>query len=223
MKQEQRKRIALSILLFGFIVCIGIFLAARNYRPLDEPYVSRSIYPEGTVTPAGYLAGLVGVRSMASGETVTPFPGQSGVHIPQTWSEIQADLTATPDWSTMQTRVARLEAQEGGTARTGLTGGPCLEFRRIADTHGDGTPFLDPGGEPQVRYGLFVRQQNGVVGLSLLSGTQDQPNHAALLLTAAPPASASDTGSVGEIRVDAGAVYVCVAPDTWKKVGLSTW
>lgn len=123
----------------------------------------------------------------------------------------------------LEKRVARLEAQEGGQPRVGLTGGPCLEFRRVPDYYGDGSPVLDAGGEPQVRYGLFVRQQNGVVGISLLSGTQDQPNHAALLLTAAAPASATDAGTVGEIRVDAGAVYVCVAPDTWKKVGLSTW
>lgn len=131
----------------------------------------------------------------------------------------------------LERRVARLEAQErpdglnpsSGVARAGYAHGPAVEIRRILDYNDDGTPYLDAGGEQQARYGLFVRQQNGVVGISLLSGTQDQPNHAALLLTAPAPASATDAGTVGQIRVDGGAVYVCVAANTWKKVGLSTW
>lgn len=37
------------------------------------------------------------------------------------------------------------------------------------------------------------------------------------------PSSSSDTGVVGEIRVKASYIYVCVATDTWVRAALSTW
>jgi hypothetical protein len=37
------------------------------------------------------------------------------------------------------------------------------------------------------------------------------------------PASSSDAGVQGQIAWDADYVYVCVAPDTWKRSALSTW
>jgi len=37
------------------------------------------------------------------------------------------------------------------------------------------------------------------------------------------PASASATGTLGEIRITADAVYICTATDTWKKVAIATW
>lgn len=39
----------------------------------------------------------------------------------------------------------------------------------------------------------------------------------------AVPASATDTGMAGEIRWDADYIYVCTAPDTWKRAPLATW
>jgi len=37
------------------------------------------------------------------------------------------------------------------------------------------------------------------------------------------PASASDTGELGEVRIDADYIYVCTATDTWKRVAITTW
>lgn len=37
------------------------------------------------------------------------------------------------------------------------------------------------------------------------------------------PASASATGTKGEITWDSDYIYVCVATDTWKRTALSTW
>ena len=37
------------------------------------------------------------------------------------------------------------------------------------------------------------------------------------------PASATATGTTGEIRIDANYIYVCVATNTWKRTALSTW
>jgi hypothetical protein len=37
------------------------------------------------------------------------------------------------------------------------------------------------------------------------------------------PASASATGTTGEIRIDANFIYVCTATNTWKRVAIATW
>jgi hypothetical protein len=43
------------------------------------------------------------------------------------------------------------------------------------------------------------------------------------IATAKTPASASDTGTAGEICWDADYIYVCTATDTWKRTTISTW
>jgi len=37
------------------------------------------------------------------------------------------------------------------------------------------------------------------------------------------PASASATGTLGEIRIDASFIYICTATNTWKRVAIATW
>lgn len=37
------------------------------------------------------------------------------------------------------------------------------------------------------------------------------------------PASATATGTAGQVARDSSYLYVCVATNTWKRVGLSTW
>jgi hypothetical protein len=43
------------------------------------------------------------------------------------------------------------------------------------------------------------------------------------ITTAKTPASATDTGTAGEICWDADYVYVCTATNTWKRSAISTW
>ena len=37
------------------------------------------------------------------------------------------------------------------------------------------------------------------------------------------PASAAATGTTGEIKIDASAIYICIATNTWKKVAIASW
>ena len=61
------------------------------------------------------------------------------------------------------------------------------------------------------------------------AGTQDTSGNAATATVAtrisdtAAPASATDTGTAGEVRYDGSYIYVCVATDTWVRAALSTW
>jgi hypothetical protein len=43
------------------------------------------------------------------------------------------------------------------------------------------------------------------------------------IATSAAPATATSTGTAGEIRYDADYVYICVATNTWKRAALTTW
>jgi len=44
-----------------------------------------------------------------------------------------------------------------------------------------------------------------------------------LKISSGAPASATSTGSAGEIKWDSNYIYVCVATNTWKRVAISTW
>ena len=73
-----------------------------------------------------------------------------------------------------------------------------------------------PGAECNLYYngsGKFITTTNGVK----VTGQYD----IAALNTA--PASASATGTLGEIRYTADYIYVCTATNTWKRSALSTW
>jgi hypothetical protein len=43
------------------------------------------------------------------------------------------------------------------------------------------------------------------------------------ITTSKTPSSASDTGQAGQIAWDANYLYICVATNTWKRVGLVNW
>jgi hypothetical protein len=43
------------------------------------------------------------------------------------------------------------------------------------------------------------------------------------IATEKTPATAAATGTKGTICWDSGAIYVCVATDTWKKIAIATW
>lgn len=44
-----------------------------------------------------------------------------------------------------------------------------------------------------------------------------------LLITSSPPASASASGTAGQIQWDANYIYVCISANTWKRTAISTW
>lgn len=79
-------------------------------------------------------------------------------------------------------------------------------------TGGTGRLFVDSSGR------LLVGTSSDSGG-ALLQVNGDRVR----IATAKTPASATDTGTAGEICWDANYVYVCVATNTWKRSALSTW
>jgi hypothetical protein len=60
-----------------------------------------------------------------------------------------------------------------------------------------------------------VKVTNGSTGDGTISGQHR--------LVGTAPASATDTGTAGDIRYDADYIYICTATDTWKRAAISTW
>lgn len=71
----------------------------------------------------------------------------------------------------------------------------------------------------------FRIDSSGNVGIATTSPTQklDINDDSIRVRTAKTPASATDTGTEGQIAWDADYIYVCVATDTWKRVAIATW
>jgi hypothetical protein len=61
------------------------------------------------------------------------------------------------------------------------------------------------------------------IGTSSPSTLLDVNSDTVRLRTARTPASATATGTAGEICWDANYIYVCTATDTWRRTALSSW
>lgn len=66
---------------------------------------------------------------------------------------------------------------------------------------------------------------SGNVGINAASPTAKLDINADTmrLRTAKTPASSSDTGNAGDICWDSSYLYICTAPDTWRRIAHSTW
>jgi hypothetical protein len=71
----------------------------------------------------------------------------------------------------------------------------------------------------------FCVNGSGRVGIGTSSPTTllDVNSDTVRLRTARTPASATATGTAGEICWDANYIYVCTATDTWRRTTLSSW
>jgi len=65
-----------------------------------------------------------------------------------------------------------------------------------------------------------ISQALGSTGTAVVAQAVPSPLAVA---TAHTPASATDTGTTGQIAWDANFLYVCVATNTWKRIAIATW
>lgn len=72
----------------------------------------------------------------------------------------------------------------------------------------------------------FSVDQNGNVligALAVITSPLDINGNRLRLRSAKTPTSASDTGVQGEVCWDSNYIYVCVATNSWKRVGIAAW
>ncbi len=118
---------------------------------------------------------------------------------------IRNALYAVNRFDTFGTLIAKLDLDTD--AATPLTGFLPTDTCLSANSYPDGQPFADQDTGMLFPNGDVLGWSDG----SLAMGT------------AAVPASASDDGSAGMIRYEAGFLYVCVATDTWQRVAIATF
>ncbi|MEP1490440.1 MAG: hypothetical protein ABJK28_18625 [Algibacter sp.] len=76
-------------------------------------------------------------------------------------------------------------------------------------------------------YGDFANNRVGIDKIATthaleVNGTTETTQYKLSALNTAP-ASATDTGIIGEIRVTTTHIYVCIAANTWVRSALVTW
>lgn len=81
----------------------------------------------------------------------------------------------------------------------------------------------DPSGTPTSKKMTLQSLFGAVPANTVFSGTVSVSGDSVNVATAKTPASASDTGTQGDVAWDADYIYVCVATNTWKRVAISTW
>lgn len=52
---------------------------------------------------------------------------------------------------------------------------------------------------------------------------KDDGTTSEVTISSSVPATATDTGTAGQVAFDSGFIYVCVATNTWKRAAISTW
>jgi hypothetical protein len=61
------------------------------------------------------------------------------------------------------------------------------------------------------------------IGTAFPTALLDINDNTIRVRTAKTPASSLDTGNTGDIAWDSNYIYVCIAANTWKRVGIATW
>jgi hypothetical protein len=140
-----------------------------------------------------------------------------------------------------------LDLQVNGTRQARITNIGDIWFGNTATGYfsaGASVLYLGPAGTAGVSSGGVVRAGAGIafvngnvsgigdVFLSRLAAgvirvadasANDATLNAQLRAAGTAPATASSTGTAGDIRYDADYIYICTAANTWKRAAISTW
>jgi len=94
----------------------------------------------------------------------------------------------------------------------------------------DGTPHwgitVDTQTPGDDHFGIYELGNNGTtfdLRLGIDKNTNDVVCPTGIQVRGAVPVAANSAGTTGMIRTDADYIYVCVAPNTWKRAALASW
>jgi hypothetical protein len=172
----------------------------------------------GVNAASGFAGNLLdlqvnGTRSFAinASGNITSFLGGT-INIPGT-SEVDGNQRINISASSGSISYLRTTVP-GGESRFGLNGGLAIAGSFASSpfhlyTSGIARILIDSGGNTQF---------NGAV--TVATGSALAANHR---LTGTAPATASSTGTAGDVRYDTDYVYICTATNTWKRAALTTW
>lgn len=119
-----------------------------------------------------------------------------------------------------------LKLDKAGGTMTGqllVTMNTSTDALRITQTGAGNALVVEDSANPDST--PFVVDANGNLGIGTTTPTQplDIAGNKLRLRTSNTPASATATGSAGEICWDASYLYICTATNTWRRIAHSTW
>lgn len=114
--------------------------------------------------------------------------------------------------NTVNSNAAALEISSGINTRIGLivqgVSSQISDLQQWRNASGAALAIIDSAGR------LFAQN----ITVTVITASQFR-----LSALNSAPTSATDTGTTGEIKIDANFIYVCVAANSWKRAPFSTW
>jgi hypothetical protein len=180
---------------------------------------------------AAVNGGLATKANLAGGNTISGSQGITGTVTITNTSLQPLRATYTGVALSSHRGIAKIQATSTGNMVDGY--GPEIGYY-IRDTANVDNIIGSIGTE---RYGadntgkMYFNAYNSGVEFKFLDGAYNGANFYVPLTATqfklsalnTAPSSATDTGTLGEIRYDANYMYVCVATNTWKRTALSSW
>jgi hypothetical protein len=118
-----------------------------------------------------------------------------------------------------------IEVAYGGTGATTATGARTnLELGNVDNTRDVNKPVSTAQAAADSAVQTYAVQRNnhtGTQAISTVDGLQTALNGKATVVSV--PASATATGTSGQIAYDTSFLYVCVAANTWRRVSIAAW
>lgn len=173
------------------------------------------------------VIGGTGTVSNAYGYYMDPWP-TTGITITAKWGVYINDATAS-NYLPGPTQVGALTGTTatltGGNGNQVILNNTGQTYTQITFQNNSVTKSADYWDNSAARK-ITAVGGNEVISLSSTSATVNYPLTATQFKLSAlntAPASASASGTLGEIRVDANYIYICTATNTWKRVAIATW
>ena len=128
------------------------------------------------------------------------------------------------EWSSNVFRIGTEAGGGGGTLRAmELNAGVYININLA------GTNKFGIGGSSNISYQKLEFASDNLYDIGSPATTRPRHIYAGSSITGphnlqgSAPATASSTGTAGDIRYDASYIYICTATDTWKRAAISTW
>lgn len=135
-----------------------------------------------------------------------------------TWANYQTNIGANNQGG----RIAFTRGSDGQIAgRLGYTSATAIDMELIAQSAGSSL-ILGGGSNAILRTNSVNRLSINSTGEATFSNTVNATQYNISALNTAP-ASATATGTTGEIRITSGFIFVCIATNTWVRAALTTF
>lgn len=165
------------------------------------------------ITSTGNGSGLVVVNNGTNSSILVQ--GNGGILVSNEGTGISLTGTATSSPRLITTTISASNAANINTESAG--------FGAYITSSSTGIPLVVDAVVPGATLKLFSGKNQGVETSYITKTGSFNGTAFNVIALQAEPASAVDTGTLGEFRITANYIYICTALNTWKRVAISTF